>query len=590
MSTIRNGVIFIAVLAILSQLFFRYWVYIPALIDYVNYPLPEPNKEMIWKKPPEIPDRSQDKRPNIVIILADDLGFNDISFYSGGFGHGRVRTPSIDSIGNDGIAFTQAYAGHATCAPSRASLLTGKYPTRVGYEYTPSSSWTAWVLGKFMNNGPLKGIYHEKNAKNDSERFSFPLNHQLIPEALSEYGYNSIQFGKWHNGYDAISAPINRGFNQSLGFNLISSYLPVNHPDSMNCYAEDTFDRLIWANVRYGVKADNGKYFRPKGYLTDYIAEEATKAIEINKNNPFFLYVAMTSIHTPLQSLRSDYEICQHRLVKETKEKESISDFDSGSDLHCNSVYGGMILALDRAVGTILNALEKNNLSDNTIVIFTSDNGGTSVVNQRHINYPFRGWKATFFDGGLRVPLLMKWPKYIPKYQMNSDIVSHIDLFPTLLQAAGATTTPNGLDGVSVLPYILPDSFPHQKSRNTDDTGTQTDSQYCQSNSQIHKTLFWRSGHYLSLRHCQWKYQISLNPKKRWLYDVTSDPQEKNNLAESSDETILAVLDDLAQMLQRENERQVEPLWASLSETPLLVDKIYRESYVEGDEYIYWPN
>ena len=284
---------------------------------------------------------SRINHPNIVIILTDDLGFNDISFYSGGYGHGRITTPHIDSIGNDGIAFTQAYAGHATCAPSRASLLTGKYPTRVGYEYTPSSSWGAWVLGNFMNNGLLKGIYHSENAKDDSEAFSFPLNHQLIPEALNEYGYNSIQLGKWHNGYDAISSPINRGFNQTLGFNLISSYLPVNDPNSMNCYSEDTFDRLIWANVRYGVKANNGKYFQPNEYLTDYLANEAAKAIEVNKENPFFLYVALSSIHTPLQSLKSDYQTCLDIFAKTDDSSSTTSSssshfpsFESGSDLH----------------------------------------------------------------------------------------------------------------------------------------------------------------------------------------------------------------------------------------------------------------
>jgi arylsulfatase A-like enzyme len=677
--------------AIFAYLFQFYWVYIPALLDYIKYPLPGPYQEMIWSSP--TPSRSNSKLnenqpPNIVIILTDDLGFNDISFYSGGFGHGRITTPHIDSIGNDGIAFTQAYAGHATCAPSRASLLTGKYPTRVGYEYTPSSSWGAWVLGKFMNNGPLKGIYHSENAKNDSERFSFPLNHQLIPEALRQYGYNSIQLGKWHNGYDAISSPINRGFNETLGFNLISSYLPVNDPNSMNCYFEDTFDRLIWSNVRYGVKANNGKYFEPNGeYLTDYLAKEATKAIEANKENPFFLYVALSSIHTPLQSLKSDYDKCvdiftrtsthtgadegntatgtptnmkDHNLFEHS---HPFLPFDSGSDLHCNCVYGGMILALDRAVGTILNSLETNHLSDNTIVIFTSDNGGTSVANQRHINFPFRGWKATFFEGGLRVPLLMKWPKYLPKYSMNSDdIVSHVDIFPTLLHAAAATTTPSppspataardeasesdmsasvadvtsgdetttstatttattvpsvndDFDGVSWLPHILSSPLFSNSNSHRNSPLSHKDSKYCETNSKTHDTLFWRSGHYSSLRYCQWKYQISSNPSKVWLYDLVNDPQETLNLAtlvredkegredKNKDEDgegkrssiysmafLKEVLEELRQRLEFEDRRQVKPLWDSLSETPVLVDKIFKERYVEGDEYVYWPN
>ena len=306
-----------------------------------------------------------------------------------------------------------------------------------------------------------------------------------------------------------------------------------------------------------------------------------------------------------------------------------------------------MILALDRAVGTILQSLEKNNLSDNTIVIFTSDNGGTSIVNQRHINFPFRGWKATFYEGGLRVPLLMKWPKYLPKYSMNSeDIVSHVDIFPTLLHAAAATTrnavttppatdaaavvgeendssagsetlstsataTPhdgssqkNDFDGVSWLPHILSSPLFSQHHQGK----FQEKSQICQSNSRTHDTLFWRSGHYSSLRYCQWKYQISSNPSKVWLYDLVNDPQEKQNLAtvvsESSDETksttkktianpdpyIQEVLRELSKRLRDEDRKQVKPLWNSLSETPVLVDKIFKESYVEGDEYIYWPN
>jgi len=186
--------IVLSVLAILVAVVTNYFYHIPGIINRIRHPI-LPNRHVKWK---DGPMERNDTRPNVIVILVDDLGFNDISFFKGGFHNGRVQTPNIDSIGHNGVAFPNAYAGHATCAPSRASLLTGRFATKIGYEFTPVSDWGSWVIGKYMNQGSLMGVYHTNASKGlGYENMTLPLEAATIAEKLARIGYNTLQLGKW---------------------------------------------------------------------------------------------------------------------------------------------------------------------------------------------------------------------------------------------------------------------------------------------------------------------------------------------------------------------------------------------------------
>ena len=192
-------IIFLGILLAQAAYFLStYWMYIPAMIGQVRNPV-LPTQQVQWRLQPEIRNRSDNTKPNIIVILVDDLGFNDISFFGGGFQAGSIRTPNIDSIGKNGVSFINGYAGHATCAPSRASLLTGRYPTKMGYEYTPISDWGSYVIGNYMSAGPLKGNYYG-DRKNGMEwgyqNMSLPKSEMTIAEALKGHGYRNLHLGK----------------------------------------------------------------------------------------------------------------------------------------------------------------------------------------------------------------------------------------------------------------------------------------------------------------------------------------------------------------------------------------------------------
>lgn len=186
--------IIVSLIVLLLAIGSQYFEYIPAILTRIRSPL-LPNQAVEWT---EGPAERSDHRPNVIVILVDDMGFNDISFFQGGFYQAMVQTPNIDSIGHDGISFPNAYAGHATCAPSRASLLTGRFATKIGYEFTPVSDWGSYIIGNYMNQGPLKGVYHANASKNlGYENMTLPLEAATIAEELTSVGYKTLQLGKW---------------------------------------------------------------------------------------------------------------------------------------------------------------------------------------------------------------------------------------------------------------------------------------------------------------------------------------------------------------------------------------------------------
>ena len=528
------------------------------MIAHSQLPHIEPNHAVTWQQGPATAPAGK-RPPNIVFILADDMGYNDITFNGGGVAGGLVPTPNIDSIGHDGVAFVNGYDGNATCAPSRAAIMTGRYATRFGFEFTPAPVAFEKMVGSQYDQDDivmphffpdrLKGMPPGSTKGGaGANMLAVPTNEIMIPKLLQSQGYHTMHFGKWHLGAAPGTRPEQKGFDESLGFMAgASMYLPEKDPNAENSKQPwDPIDRFLWPNLPYAVQYNGSPMFAPRGYMTDYLADEAVKAIAANRNRPFFMYFTPNAIHTPLQAEKADYDalpqIKDHRL----------------------RVYAAMVRNLDRNVGRLLQALKDNGLDKNTLVIFTSDNGGAGYIGLPNINKPYRGWKATFFEGGIHSPFFMRWPGVVAPNSRYPYPVGHVDIFATAAAAAGAKL-PNDrkIDGVDLIPYV---------------TGKAT--------GRPHQTLFWRSGQYKVILDGDWKLQSSEAQHKVWLYDLASDPTEQHNLVDTQPDKAKAML---ALLASREKE-MVKPIWPSLLQGPIFVDHPSGQPQKKGEEYILWDN
>lgn len=512
------------------------------------------HREIMWPEGPEEPSAPIDARPpNIVLIVADDLGYNDISTFGGGVAGGQVKTPSIDQLAADGAVFRQAYAGSATCAPSRAMIMTGRYPTRTGFEFTPTPSGMApmmSLIGGAMDRTLPPAQFNKAAAEHAPpyELQGLPPEEVTVAELLKQKGYQTAHIGKWHLGRGPGFAPTDQGFDDSL---LMASglFLPEDDPNVVNAKLPfDPIDQFLWARMTYAASFNTGDEdrFLPGGYLTDYWTDESIKFIRANRNRPFFLYLAHWATHTPLQATREDYE--------------AVGDIKP----HRLRVYAAMVRALDRSVARVTETLEHEGLAENTIVIFTSDNGGAGYLGLPDVNAPFRGWKLTAFEGGIRAPLFIKWPRHIQKSMVLDTPAAHIDLLPTIAAAVDADTDDLPvIDGMDLMPLM---------------TGTAADDGS--------RTLFWQSGYYQIVRHGDWKLQVSERPDKQWLYNLADDPTEQVNLAEQRPDKVT----ELRALLDQHQVNARAPLYPYVLEAPVAVDKNLAEGFEPGDEYIYWPN
>jgi arylsulfatase A-like enzyme len=521
-----------------------------------------PHQEVDWSKSTAEAGKG-DRPPNIVLIVADDLGWNDLTLNGGGVADGTVPTPHIDSLATEGVRFTNGYAACGTCAPSRAALMSGRYPTRFGFEFTPTPPGMLPMIAR-MAKPPAGGpqLITHFDEKNDQalpyEEMGLPTEEITLAETLKEAGYHTVHIGKWHLGRTNGMAPVDQGFDESL---LMASglYLPEDDPDVVNSKQDfDPIDRFLWAAMQHAASFNSGDAFEPGGYLTDYYTDEAVKVIKANKHRPFFLYLAHWAPHTPLQATRADYDALSH--IKN----------------HRLRVYAAMIRALDRGVGRVLDALKENGLDDNTLVMFTSDNGGAGYIALPEVNQPYRGWKITFFEGGIHVPYLMRWPAKIAAGSRFEKPVHHFDIFATAAAAAGASVPADRpIDGVDLLPFV-PQTIVDGES----DDGVKV------QNTAPHDRLFWRGGHYQVVIAEGWKLQRTARPDKTWLFNLDTDPTEQNNVAAQNPDQVqkmLAMLDD-------HNAVQVDPAWPALLESPIRIDKTLIDPWDEDDEYIYWPN
>jgi len=333
------------------------------------------------------------EKPNVVLIVADDLGWSDLSY----MGSTYYETPNIDKLSKSGMTFYNGYASSANCAPSRASMLTGKYH-------------------------PFHGIYSVKNSDrgNKKTRKIIPiktktkleLEYFILPEMLKSKGYSTGHFGKWHMGPKGY-------FPEQMGFDINIGGNEHGGPGSY-------FSPYKYPNMSNGPKDE---------YLTDRIGDEVVKFIEKNKENNFFAYVPFFSVHTPIQS-KSDYE-------KKYRNKES-------NEYHNREDYAGMIQSLDENIGKILDKIEKLNLSKNTLIIFTSDNGGIRAISNQ---YPLRAGKGSYYEGGIKVPMIFSWPEKIKAGSTSNERISNIDFYPTIKSIIGYNETID-LDGEDLTPIF----------------------------------------------------------------------------------------------------------------------------------------
>jgi len=434
-------------------------------------------------------------KANIVFFLADDLGQRDLGCYGSTF----YETPNLDRLAKEGILFTDAYAACPVCSPTRASIMTGRWPQRTGI--------TDYI------GAPVRPEQWMRNTRSLPAPYSdrLSLDAPTLAKSLKSSGYSTFFAGKWHLGPEGWW-PENQGFDVNMG------------------------------GIDRGGPYGGGKYFSPYGnprlpdgpageHLPDRLATEAVKFIEANRDQPFFAYCSFYSVHTPLMArddLRRKYEEKRQRLgLKEVWGREHERDVRLVQE---HAVYAGMVEAMDLAVGRVLTRLDELGLRDNTLVIFTSDNGGLSTSEGWPTsNLPLRGGKGWMYEGGIREPLLVRWPAVTKAGSVDSTPVSSPDFFPTLLEAAGGKPQPgDALDGTSLLPVLSGGSLPD-------------------------RPLFWHYPHYgnqggapaAAIRRGDWKLIEWLEDQRVELFNLADDIGETTDLSRqetSRVETLLAEL------------------------------------------------
>ena len=432
------------------------------------------------------------QKPNIVLILADDLGIGDVGAYR----QGPIQTPHIDQLARNGIKFTQAYVTHPVCSPSRAGLVTGLYQQRHGWEF---------------------------NVAQRDKEFGMSTEVSTVADTLSEMGYQNGLIGKWHLGHQRQHHPVNRGFHNFFGVldggtTYINSETPgasfASINSSMTQRAPLKRPNAIYRNFDE-VKVDD--------YLTDVFTEEAVDFIQKNQHRPFFLFLSHITPHTPLQTIE-----------KYSRRYEHISDKRA-------RIYASMVASLDDSVGRIVKELESLGLSENTLIVFASDNGCAGYIEGACSNAPYSGFKRYHQEGGIRIPLIMSWDNFLPRGLTYKQPVITLDLYSTFVAAAGQAGF-SSIDSVNLIPFVKKEV-----------------------NSAPHKYLYWRSGPTYAIRDERWKlmrYSVApytardlgddgrlTPPKGGWphelssekitlLYDLKADPSEQNNLADVHPEIV----------------------------------------------------
>ncbi|MAR64377.1 MAG: N-acetylgalactosamine 6-sulfate sulfatase [Flammeovirgaceae bacterium] len=428
---------------------------------------------------------SLENAPNIIIIISDDQGYADVGFH----GSKEIFTPNIDRIASNGVVFTQGYVSYAVCSPSRAGLITGKYQNRFGY--------TRNIL--LAPKDSLMGL---------------PLSEQTLPDVLNNVDYKTKAIGKWHLGAHESLVPERRGFDEFFGF-LIGGHRYFPEDLTLNDLSEARRQMDGYITRIY----DNGKRIDTKKYLTEELSDNAVKFIEDNSSDPFFLYLSYNAPHTPLQATAMDLERNNHIEVEKRR------------------TYAAMVSSMDDGIGLILDKLEEKKITDNTIVIFFSDNGGVEWYNFSD-NGILRGIKGDFYEGGIRVPFTMQWPSKIKPGTIYDKPIIALDVFATVASAASAEKyIRNDIDGVDILPYI---------------TG--------EKSGLPHKYLYWQNPDkdIDVVRDERYKY-IRIE-EEEYIFDLKNDISEEKNIINSSK----PIYDRLKSQFKEWEKEMIDPVFMDL--------------------------
>ncbi len=396
--------------------------------------------------------------PNIVLILVDDMGYADLGCY----GHPKAKTPIIDRLAREGARFTQHYANGPECSPTRTALLTGRYQQRAG------------GLECAIGTGNV-GRYDDAIRLAEERRLGLPAKQVVLPSALKPAGYACGVFGKWHLGYEPQFNPMEHGWDDFFGY-MGGNVHYFNH--------RETSDLHVLYRGRLPVYAE--------GYMTHLITDSSIKFIEENKNDPFFLFVSHECPHFPFQGPGD---------AKKVVNKENWMKPDE-------ETYLAMLEDLDSEVGRLLLALEKHKLADDTLVVFVSDNGGFAGAANMG---PLNGAKSTTLEGGIRVPLIMRWPNKIKPGITSNQVCATFDLTHSFLKLAQAEVSKAHLDGFDIVNHLT--------ARKPD----------------FERTLFWRGKRgertWWAVRQGDLKYVRKTEGKtEEWLFDLSKDIGEKTDL------------------------------------------------------------
>lgn len=459
--------------------------------------------------------------PNIVFILADDLGWADLSCYGSTF----YETPNLDRLAAGGMRFTQAYAACPVCSPTRASIVTGKYPAR--------TKVTDWIPGR-QNRLPK-----EPNNRMIAPEFAHQvgLEEVTIAEALKDGGYTTFFAGKWHLGQDSVYWPEHQGFDMNVGGHHRGSppggyFSPYENP-----------------------RLENG----PEGeYLTDRLTDESVNFLDTIGSRPFLLYLSFYTVHNPMQG--KDSLVAKYREKADSLGYTEVERFSYDEPwikkapqrgnfrerlVQDSPVYASMIESMDQNIGKLMDKLEAMGIDENTVIFFTSDNGGLSTSEGSNTtNAPLRAGKGWLYEGGIREPLIVRWPAKIPAGTLSDVPVTSTDYYPTMLEMVGLPQRPEQhMDGVSMMPLL----------REEGDTRD--------------RAIFWHYPHYANqggkpggiIRKGEYKLIEFYEFGDIELYNLAEDIGEENNLARQRPEIVDSLLSELKKWREDVDADMMEP-------------------------------
>lgn len=465
----------------------------------------------------------QEAKPNVILILLDDFGYTDLGCYGSRF----YESPNLDNLARQGLRFTDAYAACPVSSPTRASIMTGKYPVKTGI--------TDWIPGRqASNNGSPRDKFTARPFT-----LNMALEEVTIAEMLRDNGYKTMISGKWHLGEDSLYWPENQGFEVNRGG--FSKGSPTK--DKIN---NGYFPPYGNPRLKDGPKGE---------YLTDRLTDEAIRFIGENSKNPFFIYLPYYAVHNPMQAKDEHIKKFEEKARRMGIDKEAaftrekywirptMSDNYKERVIQSNPVYAAMIWSVDENIGRLMKKLEELNIDDNTVIFFTSDNGGLSTSEgSPTCNFPLRAGKGWLYEGGIRVPLIIRYPGKGKPGAVIHTPVSSIDFLPTIAEITGSDKKNLDTDGVSIMSLFTKDRMKE-------------------------RPLFWHYPHYSNqgvepgsaVRLGRYKLIDNFERERQELYDLVSDISETNDISKENPAKTRELYEILKKWRQENNAKMMDP-------------------------------